>query len=376
MKKLFWSLFLVLPLLLAAPAAQAFSVETKDNYRLPSGEVHDGNLYIGAGIITIDGQVNGDVIAAAQNLNVDGKIEGDLIAFSQNLTINGEVSGSVRIFAQSININGSVGRNVNAFASTISLGSQSEVGSDLLVFGASGSFDGLVNDSLYGGLAQAAINGKIGHDVSLNLESDYNGSNLFIGSDAVIGGDLKYTAKNEAEIQNPEAISGEINYQPQTRKVENWGNKIMNRFFQLAALILIGIILLTLKKKSFTETAKTMKEKPWQTPLTGLVFLLVTPIIALLLSITVIGIPLALIIIALYLVLLAISVIYSSYYIGLLLGNGLNKKAINPFLALILGLLVFVILTSIPWLGGLSTFIFILFGLGASVLGIKNNIDL
>ncbi len=376
MKKLFWSLFLVLPLLLAAPAAQAFSVETKDNYRLPSGEVHDGNLYIGAGIITIDGQVNGDVIAAAQNLNVDGKIEGDLIAFSQNLTINGEVSGSVRIFAQSININGSVGRNVNAFASTISLGSQSEVGSDLLVFGASGSFDGLVNDSLYGGLAQAAINGKIGHDVSLNLESDYNSSNLFIGSDAVIGGDLKYTAKNEAEIQNPEAISGEINYQPQTRKAENWGNKIMNRFFQLAALILIGIILLTLKKKSFTETAKTMKEKPWQTPLTGLVFLLVTPIIALLLSITVIGIPLALIIIALYLVLLAISVIYSSYYIGLLLGNGLNKKAINPFLALILGLLVFVILTSIPWLGGLSTFIFILFGLGASVLGIKNNIDL
>ena len=375
MKKLFWGLLLVLPLLLSASAAQAFSFETKDNYRLPKEEVHDGNLYVAAGIIAIDGQINGDLIAAAQNLSVDGKIEGDLIAFSQNLIINGEVTGSVRIFSQSININGLVGRNINAFTSTISLGSESEVGSDLLIFGASGNFNGLVNDSLYGGLAQANINGKVGHDVSLNLESDYNGRNLFIGSEAVIGGDLKYSAKSEAEIQNPEAVSGNINYQPQIKKPENWKNKATNRFFQLSSLILIGIILLTLKKKSFAKTAKTMAEKPWQTPLAGLIFLLVTPIITLLLLITVIGIPLALIIIALYLVLLIISIIYSAYYIGLLLGNGLNKKPINPFLALILGLIIFIILMSIPWLGGLSTLVFILFGLGASVLEIKNNFD-
>lgn len=375
MKKLFWGLLLVLPLLLSASAAQAFSFETKDNYRLPKEEVHDGNLYVAAGIIAIDGQINGDLIAAAQNLSVDGKIEGDLIAFSQNLIINGEVTGSVRIFSQSININGLVGRNINAFTSTISLGSESEVGSDLLIFGASGDFNGLVNDSLYGGLAQANINGKVGHDVSLNLESDYNGRNLFIGSEAVIGGDLKYSAKSEAEIQNPEAVSGNINYQPQIKKPENWKNKATNRFFQLSSLILIGIILLTLKKKSFAKTAKTMAEKPWQTPLIGLIFLLVTPIITLLLLITVIGIPLALIIIALYLVLLIISIIYSAYYIGLLLGNGLNKKPINPFLALILGLIIFIILMSIPWLGGLSTLVFILFGLGASVLEIKNNFD-
>ena len=375
MKKLFWGLLLALPLLLVAPATHAFSVEARDNYQLPTAEIHDGNLYAAAGIINIDGEIDGDLIAAAQTLTVDGKIDGDLIAATQNLTINGEVTGSVRVVTEVANINGLVGRNVNALASTISLSPKSEIGSDLLVFGAWGNFNGLVNDSLYGSLAQATINGKVGRDVSLNLESDYENSNLFIGPDAVIGGNLNYTARKEASIENPEAIYGNTNYRLQEDKKPNWGNRVMEGFFQLAALTLIGVILLTLRKKSFVRLSATMEKKPWQTPLIGLLVLIGAPIIIFFLFFTVIGIPLALILLALYLVLVVIAAIYPAYHLGLMLGNGLNKKAVNPFLALILGLLVLVILSSIPWVGGFIAFVFVLFGLGALSLEIKENLN-
>jgi len=375
MKKLFWGLLLALPLLLVAPATHAFSVEARDSYQLPTEEVHNGNLYVAAGVIGIDGEVKGDLIAVAQTLTVDGKIDGDLIAVAQNLTVNGEVTGSVRVLAEVTNINGVVGRNVNAFASTINLSPKSEIGSDLLVLGAWGNFNGLVNDSLYGGLAQATINGKVGRDVSLNLESDYENSNLFIGPDAVIGGNLSYTAKKEAEIQNLEAIAGNINYQLQKNKTRDWGDQAADRFLQLAALVLIGVILLTLKKKSFARLSKTIKEQPWQTPLIGLLALIGTPVVIFFLFITVIGIPLALILLAIYLVLLGISVIYPAYYLGVMIGNGLNKKTINPFLALVLGLLAFVILISIPWVGGFIAFVFTLYGLGALTLELKENTD-
>lgn len=374
MKKLLWALLLTLPFFVLTPvAADAFSVKTADTYNLASTETVEGNLYIAGGAIKIDGHITGDLVVAGQNLSIDGTVDGDVIAFAQGVNINGEVKGSIRVFGQNINLNGITGRNVNAFGSSINTGSESEIGIDLAVFGAWGSFDGLVKGSLHGGLSQANINSRIGQDVDLDLESSNPKTNLVLGPDAVIGGNLKYTSPVEAEIANPEAISGTVEYQQPSPKTTNWTEVLMKKFYQLAGLILIGLVLLGIRKKSFATVSEVMKKKPWASLLIGLAVLVATPVVMLILIITAIGIPLALLLLAGYLILLGISVIYSAYYLGVLVVDGLNKKPINPFVALIIGLFILVILSIVPLLGGLLIFLFILFGLGALSINIKND---
>ncbi len=374
MKKLLWALLLTLPFVMAAPvAAHAFSVKAVDNYTLASTETSEGNLYVAGNMVKIDGHVTGDVIAAGQNITIEGVVDGDVIGFAQAITVNGEVKGSVRVFGQNINLNGTVGRNVNTFGSNINVGSASQIDMDLMTFGAWGNFDGLVKGSLHGGLAQANINGKVGQNVDLNLESNSPKANLVLGPEAVIGGNLKYVSPAEAEITNPGAISGTVDYQAARQKTTNWSEEFMNKFFELGSLILIGLVLLGLKKKSFTAVSEIMKQKPWASLLLGLAVLVVTPIVMIILLITVIGIPLALLLLAVYLILVGVAAIYSAYYLGLLVADGLNKKPINPFVALIVGLLILVILSAIPFIGGLFSFLFILFGLGALALNIKKN---
>jgi cytoskeletal protein CcmA (bactofilin family) len=123
-----------LAFVLAIPAtAKAFSVKTGDSIYIPQGEVIDGNLYAAGASITIDGDVQGDVICGAQTLNINGKVGGDVICGAQSININSEIGGNVRVGAQSVNIKGSVARNVNVAGGVIVLDKDASVGWDMLV---------------------------------------------------------------------------------------------------------------------------------------------------------------------------------------------------------------------------------------------------
>ena len=86
---------------------------------------------------------------------------------------------------------------------------------------------------------------------------------------------------------------------------------------------------------------------------------------------TLIGVPLALILLVTYLTFISLAIILSSFFIGDLILKKIFKKTVNAFASLILGLAVFILFASLPYLGGSLVFLSIIWGLGGLLLTIK-----
>lgn len=373
MKKLIYLLALIISFIIFTPTTQAFEVKIDDSVILNKEELADGNVYASCSQMTIDGTVNGDIIAICKNIVINGTVNGDLIAFSQDITINGEIKGSARLAGTNIKINGLINHNLNAFGTEITLNPSSVINWDVLVYGVNGYFDGVISGTLHGDLSSAKIAGKIGKNINLNFDDHLDQVSLLLTKDAVVGGDVTYQSKKEASIESPSTVAGKINHQTNTEK-----NKpldfLFNLFYKLSALILIGLVLVSLKKSSVYSVAKTLETKNWQSLLIGLAALILSPIVILLFLMTLVGAPLALILLALYLILILLALIFSAFFIGQIICKSIFKKDLNPFIILVLGLTIVALLNLIPYLGGSLIFILICSGFGATLINIKKNL--
>ena len=366
-------LFLILPL-----AAKAFAVKADNSVYVAQDEVIEGNLYAVGNIITVDGAVIGDVICAGQTININGKVEGDVICAGQTLNILGQVNGSVRTAGNSVNINGPVARNVMAFGASIILGKDASVGWDMLIAGASGDIRGKIGNDLYGGAANVVIAGEIVKDVRLKLDervrSEKKGLSskktepLTITKEAVIGGNVVYTAGNEGSIADEATISGEITHnlpkaKPGQRKIITgwaWG-----KIYSIFSALVIGLVLISLWREQIIKLTDKMLNRVGVSIGWGLVIMFLTPIIAILLIITLIGIPLAVILIGVWLIALFLSKIIVGILIGRSVLEKLGKKKKESLIwAMIIGIILSWILFSIPFIGWMLCLIALWWGLG------------
>ena len=375
MKKFFiffaLALFLVIPL----SASKAFEVKVDNSVKLNKEEIADGNVYASCGDMTIDGTVNGDVIAVCKTITINGTVNGDLIAFSNSVTVNGEIKGSARIAGSNLTINGTVDHNINAFGTEINLGPNSLVNWDVLIAGVNGNFAGNINGNLHGYITTATISGKIGKNINLQINDERTApgqGGLLITKDAVIGGGLTYSAKQELKLESQSSIVGPILRQPVKTAPNNPMNILTKIFYIAASLILIGLVLVTLKNKSVIEINKTLEDSWWQSLLIGLAALILAPIIILLFIFTIIGIPLSLIILAVYFICLVLAMIFPAIFIGDFLLKKSFKKPANVFASLVLGLIISTLIVSLPYIGWLLSFLLLIWGLGGLLITIKN----
>lgn len=373
MKKFLSVVVLAFSFIIFAHSAQAFEVRVDDSVNLNKEEIADGNVYASCSDMKIDGTVNGDVIALCKSVTINGTINGDLIIFSQDITINGEVKGSARMAGTNITINGTINHNINAFGTDINLTPSSTVAWDVLVSGVNGKFNGIIGGNLHGSVVTANVAGKIGKNINLTID-DYSTSRggLLITKDAIIGGGLTYTAKNEVKLESLSSVAGTISRQTPKETTQTPIDIISKIFYKLSALFLIGLILISLKKKTVYDIAKNLETKNLTATLIGLGALILTPLIILFFIITIIGIPFALILLAAYLILLTFSLIFASFFVGNMLLKSFVKKPLNVFVILLFGLTVFVLLASIPYVGWSFVFIFMTYGLGGALITIKN----
>ena len=373
MKKFLSIVALAFSFIIFAHSAQAFEVRVDDSVNLNKEEIADGNVYASCSDMKIDGTVNGDVIALCKSVTINGTINGDLIVFSQDITINGEVKGSARMAGTNITVNGTIDHNINAFGTEINLTPSSTVAWDVLISGVNGKFNGIIGGNLHGSIATANIAGKIGKNINLTIE-DYNQSQggLLITKDAIVGGGVTYTAKNEAQLESLSSVVGPVSHQTPKETTEKPIDIISKIFYKLSALFLIGLVLISLKKKTVYDIAKNLELKNLTATLIGLGALILTPIVILFFTITIIGIPLALILLATYLILLTLSLIFASFFVGNMLLKSFVKKPLNAFVILLFGLTIFVLLSSMPYIGWAFVFVFMTYGLGGALITIKN----
>jgi hypothetical protein len=87
-------------LLLLIPIAAAARLTQSDLVLVRADDVVTEDLYAAGNRITIEGRVEGDLIAAAfEDVLISGEVTGDVTVVAGRVTITGTVGGSVRVAA-------------------------------------------------------------------------------------------------------------------------------------------------------------------------------------------------------------------------------------------------------------------------------------
>ena len=224
---------------------------------------------------------------------------------------------------------------------------------------------GKIEGGLSGRIAQGLIAGRIGKNVNLNLANS-NKQSLTIASEAVIGGDLNYTSKEDANISSGSSITGKITKENVPINNINWLKiYLWSILFSIFSALVVGLLIIFVGKNISAKILLKIEEIPNKLIVPGLIIALILPPLALLLAFTVIGIPLALIIMAWWFIMIYIAKILTAILIGRLLIKKITKKKEPSSLwSLSLGVVICWLLFTIPFIGWILSLIAIWLGLG------------
>lgn len=363
-------------LLLAAGGCgddQSGSTQSGRTILLPAGETHEGWYFVAAERVIINGTVNGDAYIAAGQVEVHGTINGDLLVAGGDVEIGGTVTDDVRVAGGNVRMNGAVGKNVSAVGGNIAVSPAASIAGGLLV--ASGSLieGGTVLNNLRAAVGQVEVTGSVGKNV------DVVGGQLTVARGANVGGDLTamLSAKDRSEIAEG-AVKGAINVKQKeedpTRVIGIRPKTFWFKVFWVGSLLLTGLVLYLLSRRSFTEYGTIAMTRLGWSLLWGLGLVVVTPIAVILLCATIIGIPLGLTLLALYLFVLYLSQLSIGIAAGVRqVGPNMSSGWILYF-AFVVGTIIFQGLSLIPIVGVILEIVVLFVGSGAIAILIKGRL--
>jgi cytoskeletal protein CcmA (bactofilin family) len=349
-------------LLIAAVPVMAADLRSEGTVVVASEEVVDDDLYIGGNEIIIDGTVNGDLWAAGRTITINGTVTGSIVVAGQTITINGEIARAARIAGSELSINGTVGGDLLAFGSNIFINNSARIGGDLICGGQNIRINGTVDGNIRGGAATATIYGTVEGNVELDVET------LTIASTARINGNLTYTGEKEAKVDSGASIQGStIHNIPEKKKEHGIAGKIWGKVLGFLMVLLIGIIVIVIAPRKTISTADAIRHRPLPSLGWGAVLLFATPVAAIVVCFTVIGLPIGLITLALWGIALYLCQIPVALFLGrLIIRRATETEAKGLQIgALAVGLVILVVLRIVPYLGFVIWLATSLFGLGS-----------
>jgi len=221
------------------------------------------------------------------------------------------------------------------------------------------------NATVFGGALKIEDGGRIDGDIGVA------GGSVKRGKGAIIGGKILDNAggrdddddddHDHAERTPP---APEVRHSKVKAAVEEFGQSMT----KMALLFVLGCVLLALLGSPMERVRVDIASRPMRAFALGLVSTLVGTLGAVLLvavlCITIIGIPVAVV-----LVLLAVLALYGGIAAALTtFGAGvLGHRTPNPYVHLLVGCGAFLVLSSIPWIGGIVTFALGMTSIGALV---------
>ena len=409
----------LLAVCLAVPTARAFEGRGGDVIVIKADEVIDDDLYVGASEFTLDGTVKGDLVVGGGTIEINGTVEGDLIAVGQSIVVNGTVGDDARIAGYALSVGAEVTDDLIAAGFSLENESRSNVGGDLVFVGYQALLAGDVagNVDVAGGAVEFA--GTVGGNVAVDVGGAEPGApspaqfifmpnvpalpavpaGLTVNEGARIAGDLQYTANVEADI-SAGAVAGETDFAQYIPEVEARpgvvapspaalvGRWFLRQLRRLITLLLVGALMMWLVPDWTRKIAGVVQAQPlpslgWGVVaiaafvLVMLVLVIATVLLAVVFGVVTLGELAGRFAVLGGIVTSTVSFGFSITWayvtrivISLLLGQLIfrlfkSTAAEHRWWPMLLGVLIFVIITAIPVLGWLATLATVLLGLGA-----------
>lgn len=290
-------------------------------------------------------------------------------SFGGDVDINRATEGPVFAAGGNVIVEAPVNGKLHAAGGTVRLESGSVISGDVAVAGGNIEVDGTLKGKLRAAGGDVRINGPIAGDALIAAGT------LDLGPNARIDG--KLTFRGGTLIQDPAAqVSGGVEHMQRnaTRNHHHertLGERLLRGWFWIAGLMVLAALIAAALPEPSRRMARELRERPWITPLVGFIALTAIPIAAVLLMITVIGIPLGLLAIIGYAALLLVGYVWLSVVLG-----GMLLERVRPDTAArtawrvgaaVLTMLAIAIVARVPFVGGTIFFVALMIGVGMIV---------
>ena len=357
---------------LLAAAAPSLALEVRgargerDRVVIAAGETVDDSLAVAGDVVEVDGTVTGNLFAAGHRVILRGTVKGDLMAVAERVEIEGTVEGNVFAGGDTVIVRGSVGRSVHGAGDTVRIESAGRVDGDVVGFADTIDSDGRVGRDLVAFTGLTNVRGEVARDVSVRTRR------LHLDAPARIGGNVVARVRDAAAVQVDAGaiVSGKTDTRllPKEKSRYTRVGFYVWKLIWLAAAFLVGLALHALWPGLFPARVPGSVALLRAAGL-GFVALVVVPAAAVLLMLTLIGLPAGLLVLGLWLAGLYLAQIL----VATVVGRGLLQKADAPPASmapvLLVGLVFVAVSVNLPFVGGLLRFLVLVLGLGLALIG-------
>ncbi|MGQ9629895.1 MAG: bactofilin family protein [bacterium] len=358
--------------LLLASASMALVIRGGNRVTIPPGEILGDDLYAAGGSLDLRGDFRGDVVVAGGTIALDGPVSEDLIAAGGTVRIDGDIGDDIRAAGGTVEVRGNAGGDLVAAGGNIIL--MGRISQDAQLSGGTVDIEGEIGRNLNASGGNITLSGTVRGNADLRA-----GERISIAPTAKILGDLTYTSPAEATIGEGAQILGKITHlvpegigAREARRAPKI-SKFVFLILKLVGLIIVGIILIAAFPRGTLTLAGSIGSNPWKSLSLGFAVLVCTPIAILISLATIIGIPLGIVLLFVYLMALYFSAAYVSVFLAdralsLVIRGGMTPRGLL-ILATVVMIVVLTLLGYIPYAGWAIRLAYVIFGLGAIVVG-------
>jgi len=294
-----------------------------------------------------------DMLQVGGDVHVTEAVHGRLRAVGGNVTLDAPVEGRVQIAG-----------------GTVVLGSAAVVSGDASIAGGDVTVDGTIKGRLRAAGGNVRIDGPVSGDASIAA------GNLELGPHARIEGKLRFRGgdlRRDAAAQ----VTGGIDQAPprassrHPHRERTPVERFLHGWLWSVGLIMLAALIAAALPGLSQRMTLELRERPWITPLLGLVALTTIPVAAVLVMITIIGIPIGVLALIAYAALLLLGYVWVAVVVGGMLLDRVKPETATRTAwhagAAALAMLMLAILVRVPVLGGFVKLSAIAFGVGMIV---------
>ncbi|MEO5697317.1 MAG: polymer-forming cytoskeletal protein [Burkholderiaceae bacterium] len=370
---------LVLAIALGEPLQAVAQTAAAERAATPSDS---GNVYQAGGTVRPVGPVDGDFIAFGGRVVLDHPVSGDALLAGGSVDVRAPVGDDLRAGGGDVSIESSVGGELDAAGGNVTLTRAAQVGRGALLAGGRVVIDGKIAGTLKVSAQRVVLNGEVSGDVRIIADTIELGPTARIGGalrhasrsfhradGAVIGGTVTREEREERPRERGSDRGSERHWQGH---LESGGGSWIGMLFVYLGLLAAGAVFVLVFPKFTAEAPLLISKSPGLSLAIGLGVVAGVPLLAVLLFITLLGIPLGIVTFALYPLLLLMGylcgVLFVSQRVRALLRPGATPAFRNVIGFVALALLIVMLLAMIPYVGGLLVFLITIAGIGACVL--------
>jgi cytoskeletal protein CcmA (bactofilin family) len=368
----------------AAASAQASGAAT--------GEA--GNVYVAGGHVRPGGPITGDFVGLGGRVTIDQPVRGDAMVAGGAVDVRAAVGDDLRAAGGDVTIAGTVGGELFAAGGSVALERAARVARGAMLYGGSVRIDGAVAGDLTARGQRIVINGEV------EGNADLAGEQLALGPAARIRGRLRYASAGELVRSEGATVAGEVERLPADEshgrrgapgraepraagEEGDWramdargrGSGWVGSVLSFLALLASGSLMLVVFPRFAAAAAEAVRRSPARALGLGLALLVALPVLAVLLFITLLGIPLGVALIAVGPLVLLAGYLTAVHFVAQRAREALRPQDTNPSTATQIGffalaLLLVMLLGRLPWVGGLVAAALAVLGVGACVVEI------